>query len=110
MKQSTEPEDFKSNSPENVPQESYTCPICGLTSHNPYDALYRYCAHCHRFQEQIEISVMEIVDLMHDPYDGFEGLAEALQRGAEPFWMQDVRVAQKRIEARRTSSRPNHSP
>jgi hypothetical protein len=29
-----------------------------------------------------------------------------LDRGAEPFWMQDVRIAQRRIEAQRVSLRP----
>lgn len=33
-------------------------------------------------------------------------LAGALERGSEPFWMQDVRIAQKRLEsARRAASR-----
>jgi hypothetical protein len=30
---------------------------------------------------------------------------QALQRGAEPFWMQDVRLAQRRLEAARLAAR-----
>lgn len=28
---------------------SFTCPICGFTSHNPNDARERYCGRCHAF-------------------------------------------------------------
>ena len=28
---------------------AFTCPHCGMTSHNPRDAAERYCGHCHRF-------------------------------------------------------------
>jgi hypothetical protein len=28
---------------------SFTCPNCGVTSHNPNDAEHRYCICCHRF-------------------------------------------------------------
>ncbi len=28
---------------------SYTCPICGKTSHHPEDVRYGYCANCHAF-------------------------------------------------------------
>jgi hypothetical protein len=80
MKQSSEHEDFKSNSAENVPQE------------------------------QIEIPLTEIVALMHELHDGFERVALAIERGAEPAWMQDVRIAQGRIETQRARLRPNHSP
>jgi hypothetical protein len=40
------------------PEESssYTCPKCGRTSHNPEDALHRYCGHCHIFEEFDELS------------------------------------------------------
>jgi hypothetical protein len=30
----------------------YTCPKCGRISHNPNDALNRYCGYCHLFEEQ----------------------------------------------------------
>ena len=33
------------------PALSYTCPNCHWTSHNPNDAHYRYCGHCHMFEE-----------------------------------------------------------
>lgn len=26
-----------------------TCPFCGFVSHNPNDALHRYCVRCHVF-------------------------------------------------------------
>jgi hypothetical protein len=28
---------------------AFTCPFCGAVSHNPNDALNRYCGRCHRF-------------------------------------------------------------
>lgn len=28
---------------------SYTCPYCGMVSHNPKDAEHRYCGACHRY-------------------------------------------------------------
>jgi hypothetical protein len=34
---------------------------------------------------------------------------DKLELGAEPYWMQDVRLAQKRIEAQRQSLRRPHS-
>jgi hypothetical protein len=27
--------------------EAFTCPRCGITSHNPHDALAQYCGACH---------------------------------------------------------------
>jgi predicted transcriptional regulator len=33
-------------------EEMYTCPKCGRISHNPNDALNRYCGYCHIFEEQ----------------------------------------------------------
>jgi hypothetical protein len=47
---------------------SYTCPTCGLTSYNPNDEAERYCGHCHKFES------------------------------AEPYWIQDIRLAQRQIE------------
>jgi hypothetical protein len=29
---------------------SYTCPQCGMTSHNPEDERQKYCGHCHAFE------------------------------------------------------------
>lgn len=29
---------------------SFTCPECGMTSHNPNDAAWRYCGACHKYQ------------------------------------------------------------
>jgi hypothetical protein len=34
-----------------------------------------------------------------------DSLETVLDRGAEPFWIQDVRIAQRRIEAQRKYSR-----
>jgi hypothetical protein len=31
---------------------SYRCPTCGAVSHNPNDEQYRYCAVCHRFEDE----------------------------------------------------------
>lgn len=30
-------------------ERSFTCPVCGLTSHNPVDVLEGYCGACHRW-------------------------------------------------------------
>ena len=30
---------------------SFTCPLCGRTSHNPTDEAERYCASCHAFTD-----------------------------------------------------------
>lgn len=76
------------NSPKIVPQPSYTCPRCGRTSYNPNDLAQRYCGACHAFEK-----------------DAQEGLQRLLERGAEPFWMQDVRLAQRRLEASRLAAR-----
>jgi hypothetical protein len=67
-------------------QPSYTCPRCGRTSYNPQDALQGYCGHCHTFEDQ-------------------NALTEALERGSEPFWMQDVRLNLRRIAALREVAR-----
>jgi hypothetical protein len=37
-------------------------------------------------------------------------LQEHLDRGAEPFWMQDIRLAVKRLEAKRLASRASSRP
>lgn len=29
----------------------FTCPHCGMTSHNPNDVAHAYCGACHRFAE-----------------------------------------------------------
>jgi len=29
------------------PRESFTCPVCGRTSHNVNDVREGYCGHCH---------------------------------------------------------------
>jgi hypothetical protein len=29
---------------------SYTCPRCGMVSHNPNDEKHRYCGACHEFE------------------------------------------------------------
>lgn len=29
--------------------DSFTCPRCGLTSHNPTDVKEQYCGNCHRY-------------------------------------------------------------
>lgn len=31
---------------------SYTCPFCGAVSHNPNDALFRYCGRCHEWGDE----------------------------------------------------------
>lgn len=31
------------------PQNSFTCPICGMTSFNPSDVANEYCGNCHDF-------------------------------------------------------------
>jgi hypothetical protein len=28
---------------------SFTCPKCGMTSHNPHDVANNYCGNCHAF-------------------------------------------------------------
>ena len=33
-------------------RKEYTCPRCGMISANVNDLLNRYCAACHRFEEQ----------------------------------------------------------
>jgi uncharacterized membrane protein len=40
-----------------------------------------------------------------DPKDNSQTLQDTLERGAEPFWMQDVRIAQQAIEGQRLASR-----
>ena len=35
------------------------------------------------------------------------GLAAAIQRGSEPYWMADIRLAQRHIDAARLRSRPS---
>jgi hypothetical protein len=30
-----------------------TCPFCGFVSHNPNDALHRYCVRCHVFVDDV---------------------------------------------------------
>ena len=69
--------------------DSFTCPECGRTSYHPTDIAEGYCGACHR-----------------------GNLERRLERGAEPYWMQDVRVAQRAIEAARRAiarSRPDES-
>jgi hypothetical protein len=31
---------------------TYTCPKCGKTSHNPHDAVNRYCGNCHQYEDE----------------------------------------------------------
>jgi hypothetical protein len=33
----------------------YTCPYCGMVSHNPNDEANRYCGACHQFAERDEL-------------------------------------------------------
>jgi ribosomal protein S27AE len=56
--------------------QTYTCPRCGRVSYNPHDAEQRYCGACKSFEDQLEL-------------------------GAEPYWMQDIRIAQRAIERQR---------
>lgn len=58
--------------------QSYRCPRCGRVSYNPNDAKHGYCGACRTFEDDLEL-------------------------GAEPFWMQDIRIAQRRIERQRAS-------
>lgn len=30
---------------------AYTCPRCGMTSHNPHDEAERYCGNCHQYED-----------------------------------------------------------
>ena len=32
---------------------SFTCPRCGMVSHNPNDAKHRYCGNCHLFFDRV---------------------------------------------------------
>lgn len=31
--------------------ETFTCPLCGRTSHHPDDVRYSYCGACHEFTD-----------------------------------------------------------
>lgn len=68
----------------NVPQEVWT--IYGMIVH----AVRQKDARA--FERQL-IAIEAAIRL--------EAVRQALQRGAEPFWMQDVRSAQRRIDAQR---------
>lgn len=32
-----------------TPPESFTCPVCGMTSYNPNDVQHSYCGNCHEW-------------------------------------------------------------
>jgi hypothetical protein len=34
--------------------DTFTCPDCGMTSHNPHDAEHNYCGNCHQFYNAIK--------------------------------------------------------
>ncbi len=41
--------------------DSITCLLCGTSSQNPNDVLYRYCARCHRFHDDPPWMARQIV-------------------------------------------------
>lgn len=40
----------------------FTCPFCGAVSHNPNDALNRYCGRCHVFVDDEEACYLAILE------------------------------------------------
>lgn len=71
---------------------SFTCLICGRTSYNPADEREGYCGACHVFVNDPSINALA-ADLAR------------LDLGSEPYWTQDVRIAQRRIESARIDAR-----
>jgi hypothetical protein len=51
---------------------AFTCPICGMTSHNPNDEKYRYCGSCHLFMDDVEL------------FFDIDKLREAFREGKRP--------------------------
>lgn len=76
-----------------TPEHYADCPV--LTGepqpgYSPQDTLARARAHLQRRLDD-------------------EAIQATLARGAEPYWMQDIRIAQKRLESARAASRPEGS-
>jgi len=59
------------------------CPICGCRSEHSYTVAYDGCTRTFRCSCGVEARV---------------------EIQAEPYWMQDVRIAQRRIEAQRAAA------
>jgi hypothetical protein len=63
---------------------AFTCPRCGMTSHNPNDAREGYCGNCHDWTAQPEAIAADIVDPLWNDYrkvlapGAFTGLAAML--------------------------------
>lgn len=52
--------------------DSFTCPACGMTSHNPDDVAQGYCGNCHDFtgpRKALTETVSPEVHHVHD-HDG----------------------------------------
>jgi hypothetical protein len=53
--------------------ESFTCPRCQRTSHNPTDARYRYCGNCNEFMTTAKFVVS--FDSLGHTFESVEQLA-----------------------------------
>lgn len=120
MTEHVQPEGFTPNQPENVPQE-HICSICGGRywghGNNAQPITQgRCCDRCdalvvfRRINDatgnNLSADVLEGLQVVLEsfPLTPEERLSERLEQGSEPFWMQDVRLAQRRIEAQRAQA------
>src|SRR5205807_7468130 len=54
-------------------EESITCPLCGMTSHNPNDVKNGYCGNCHAFTAEPGWFYLSFVDPDRPEGDQFVG-------------------------------------
>lgn len=62
---------------------SITCPVCGMTSHNPNDVTEGYCGNCHDWTRESP----EMAAALRDIYDARLHLSRAEQRARATRWM-----------------------
>jgi hypothetical protein len=49
---------------------SFTCPDCGMTSHNPNDVEHSYCGNCHEFKNDLDPQrILAVIVIYRNPSD-----------------------------------------
>ncbi len=68
---------------------SYTCPKCGLISHNPTDEREKYCLRCHVFEDALYVAIIHGIEPpLPEPYQAGQAARSAdapFHAGPQPF-------------------------